>query len=266
MYDQAWEQERTRLAGLEAGLDPGTIRLLEQIGVGPGWRCLEVGGGGGSIAAWLCEQVDPGGSVVATDLDTRFLEQLPYPDLEVRRHDIATEDLERDAFDLVHARDVLEHVPEREAALRTMVGALRPGGWILVEDVDMDMEAGLHGLETATTWPPELAEALRDYWRVAVRFLPTLGVAPSYGRELPGRLRALGLADLGGDVRAHLIRGGDPEAIMFRLSVAHVRPRLIDDGMMAPEQVDRMIDLMAGSEWNALMPPHVAAWGRKPGH
>jgi hypothetical protein len=29
--------------------DPGTIRHLEQLGVGLGWRCLEVGAGGGSI-------------------------------------------------------------------------------------------------------------------------------------------------------------------------------------------------------------------------
>jgi hypothetical protein len=41
--------------------------------VGPGWRCLEVGSGGGSIAAWLCDRVGPDGSVLATDLDIEEL-------------------------------------------------------------------------------------------------------------------------------------------------------------------------------------------------
>jgi len=61
--------------------------------VGPGWHCLEVGGGGGSIASWLANRVLPDGRAVATDLDTRFLETLSIPNLEVRRHDIVTDPL-----------------------------------------------------------------------------------------------------------------------------------------------------------------------------
>src|SRR5262245_49140185 len=44
-FDQAWDKERSRLGGLEQGLDPGTIRHLEALAVGPGWRCWEVGAG-----------------------------------------------------------------------------------------------------------------------------------------------------------------------------------------------------------------------------
>jgi 16S rRNA A1518/A1519 N6-dimethyltransferase RsmA/KsgA/DIM1 with predicted DNA glycosylase/AP lyase activity len=77
--------------GLEARWDPGTIRHLETLGVGEGWHCLEIGGGGGSIAEWLCRRVGPKGHVVATDLDTRFLEALDYDNLEVVRHNIVTD-------------------------------------------------------------------------------------------------------------------------------------------------------------------------------
>src|SRR5215471_5660110 len=73
-YDHAWSEERVRLAGLEAALDPGTNAHLLRLGLGPGSRCLEVGAGGGAVAFWLAEQVSPGGSVVATDLETDFLE------------------------------------------------------------------------------------------------------------------------------------------------------------------------------------------------
>lgn len=67
-FDQAWQHESERLTALEQGLDPGTIRHLEALGVGPGWRCWEVGAGAGSIAAWLCQRVGDEGHVIATDL------------------------------------------------------------------------------------------------------------------------------------------------------------------------------------------------------
>ena len=100
--NNAWEKARQRLRGLEARYDPGTIRHLETLGVGEGWHCLEVGGGGGTIAKWLCQRVGPTGHVLATDLDTRFLETLDYPSLEVRRHDIVADHLPEHAFGLIH--------------------------------------------------------------------------------------------------------------------------------------------------------------------
>ena len=82
-YDHAWSMERVRLAGLEVALDPGTREHLIRLGAGPGVRCLEIGAGGGSVAFWLAERVAPGGTVVATDLDTGFLESeaVGHPDI-----------------------------------------------------------------------------------------------------------------------------------------------------------------------------------------
>jgi 2-polyprenyl-3-methyl-5-hydroxy-6-metoxy-1,4-benzoquinol methylase len=134
--DNAWVQARERLAALEAHADPGTIRHLEALGVSNGWQCLEVGGGGGSIAEWLCRQVGPAGRVVATDINTRFLEALDLATLEVRVHNIVEDELEQGAFDLVHTRAVLFHLGQRQTALERMVSALKPGGWLLVEEPD----------------------------------------------------------------------------------------------------------------------------------
>src|SRR5215813_9061683 len=94
-YDHAWTLERVRLAGLEGALDPGTREHLTRLGVGPGSRCLEVGAGGGSVALWLAVRVVPGGVVVATDLETDFLETQAktYSSLEVLRHDIMSDEL-----------------------------------------------------------------------------------------------------------------------------------------------------------------------------
>src|ERR671926_1028819 len=132
-FDNAWLQARDRLAALEAQLDPGTIRHLQALGVGDGWHCLEIGGGGGSITEWLCRRVGPTGRVVATDINTRFLEALDFGNLEVRVHNIVEDELEQGAFDLVHARGVLVYLSQRDTMLERMVSALRPGGVVLVE-------------------------------------------------------------------------------------------------------------------------------------
>ena len=86
--DNSWDHAKRRLALLEQYLDPITRRRIDGLGLQQGWRCLEVGGGGGSVAAWLCERVGPGGSVVATDINTRLLEGIEQPNFEARRHDI----------------------------------------------------------------------------------------------------------------------------------------------------------------------------------
>ena len=52
--DNSWERARHRLSLLEQYLDPMTKRRLTMLGIRHGLRCLEVGAGGGSVAAWLC--------------------------------------------------------------------------------------------------------------------------------------------------------------------------------------------------------------------
>jgi SAM-dependent methyltransferase len=136
LLDNAAREAPIRFAQLSALFDPGTMRHLQERGVGPGWHCLEVGAGGGSIASWLADRVGPTGRVLATDIDPRFLEFLNFPNLLVQRHNIATDPLPQGAFDLVHARLVLMHLPEREQALARMISALKPGGWLIDEEYD----------------------------------------------------------------------------------------------------------------------------------
>ena len=134
--NNAGREASSRFTALAAMYDPGTIRHLEDRGVSSGWHCLEVGGGGGSIAAWLAARVGPAGRVLVTDIDPRFLESLQGAHVEVRRHDIVSDALPEAAFDLVHSRLVLLHLPEREKALARMVSTLKPGGWLVDEEFD----------------------------------------------------------------------------------------------------------------------------------
>ena len=88
VLDNTWDRERERLSLLESVWDPGTTARLTALGVAAGWRCLELGAGGGSITRWLCDRVGPTGVVTAVDLEPHFLEVDPRPNLEIHRHDI----------------------------------------------------------------------------------------------------------------------------------------------------------------------------------
>jgi hypothetical protein len=132
------QPERGRLELLESVFDPGTISLLAATGVGPGWHCLVPGAGHGSIARWLADQVAPDGLVVATDIDTRFLASCAGPNLEVRRHDLLADPLEADSYNLAQTRLLLLHLAGRQQeAIDRLVGAVRPGGLLAVDELDV---------------------------------------------------------------------------------------------------------------------------------
>ncbi len=116
----------------------------------PGWRCLEVGAGGGSVAAWLCDRTAHGGSVLATDLDTTVLRELTRPNLEVRVHDVLSDELPEREFDLVHARLLLAWLADPGRGLQRMLAALSPGGCLLVEEMDFHSIAPDAGLDPVT--------------------------------------------------------------------------------------------------------------------
>jgi SAM-dependent methyltransferase len=259
IYDPTTEAERERLGALESVLDPGTIRVFETIGVSKGWRCLEVGGGGGSVTRWLAERVGPDGRVVATDLNTRFLEEIDAPNLEVRKHDVVTEPLDQDAYDLVHSRDVLEHIPQREAVLDKMVAALKPGGWLVAEDVDFISALRVDGFGEKT----DLSPFEGKMWTAGIQSMAARGVDGEYGRRLPWRLAARGLTDIGAEVRGGLATAGSAQATLVALSTTQLRPLLLEGGM-TEDELDRLEAYIKSKDFMGFGPFHIAAWGRKP--
>jgi SAM-dependent methyltransferase len=248
--DNAWEHAQRRLRSLERIYDPGSTRRLEALGVGPGWRGLEVGAGGGSITRWLCSKVGATGRILAVDLDTRFVADIRAANLDVARLDVTTADLPEGAYDLVHARAVLSHLPQRDDVLDALVASLAPRGWLLLEEPD----------EYATT-----ALASGPHGEVLAKVaagLARAGFDPTWARGLPDHLHRRGLADIGAESEVPLIQGGSPLTEVFRLTALQLRERTIAAGVTA-DQLD---------EWNALLatpdqwfPGYavVAAWGRR---
>jgi len=255
-YDHAWAMERVRLAGLEAALDPGTRQHLMRLGAGPGKRCLEVGGGGGSVACWLAGQVAPGGTVVATDLDIGFLtsKAAGHPGLEVLRHDITAESLPA-GFDLVHARWLVEWLPDKRLALRRMVSALRPGGVLLIEEPDF---VTIYGAGE----PP----ALRRVFVAAMAYLEsTCPVEVEYGRRAMGDLAAVGLAGVQAEGRCPIVRGGSPLAADFlRLTIEKLRDPVLAGGAVTSREFAQAVAALQDPEITIVPPMTVAAWGTRP--
>ncbi len=254
-----WESARKRLALLERHLNPKTIEMLERTGVEAGWRCLELGAGGGSMTEWLCARVGADGQVVAMDLDTRFVKALDYPQLDVREADIVQIEIEEGAYDLVYTRSTLMHIVERDAVLRKLHDAVRPGGWLAVAEPDWITR--IPDPDSAA----EMIERSDGEARLRKAVLPQVGASDSYGRRLYRAMESLGLESLDVEGWVRPFHGGSDVAEFWRITSLQAQQRLIESGTKTAAEV---IDSLAHWRdpdfifWDVLM---VFASGRKPG-
>jgi SAM-dependent methyltransferase len=258
LLDNRAPETVSRFASLSRIWDPWTIPHLQACGVKEGWRCLEVGAGGGSIARWLSERVGPGGWVLATDIDPRHLEGLSGPNLSVRRHDITTEALPEADFDLVHSRLVLQHIRPRARALRKLVRSLRPGGWILVEDF-------AHPFWLDPVGDPESVRLFRRGIAAMSRLIRKRGGDPHFGRKLVARLVSEGIRPIRAEAFAQLWRAGSPGADLLAANFRQIRDEALEDGLLTEAELDRLLELLQDPEIVRYSPLMISAWGPKPG-
>jgi SAM-dependent methyltransferase len=163
---------------------------------------------------WLADQVGDSGHVVGTDIDLRFLSDLEHPRLQVRRHDVLTDEIEPEAYDLVHGRFVLLHLHQHaDLVINKLTAALRPGGCILFEEIDF-----------GTIWGADRHNALSAPTREATdwitSFARSLGVQdPEFGRRLPALFRSSGLVDVESWARYDISPPGSDYRRLLGLSI-----------------------------------------------
>ncbi|MGW4595549.1 methyltransferase domain-containing protein [Streptomyces sp. NPDC004457] len=256
LLDNRQNEAGERFDAFTALFDPTTFRHIEGLGIGPGWRCWEVGAGGPSVASWLAGKVGPAGRVVATDIDTSRLTAADRPPVEIRVHDVGAEEPPGEGFDLVHARLVLVHVPDRERALRNMVKALRPGGRLLIEDAD----PALQPLTCPDEYGPEqrLANRLRQGFR---KLLADRGADLSYGRRLPRLLREAGLRGVEAD--AYFPVASPACTALEAATVRQIRSRLVAAGLATDAEIDEHLANVETGTMDLATAPMISAWGHK---
>jgi SAM-dependent methyltransferase len=248
VYDQGFAEERARISGMEALWDPGSRLLLDELGIGDGRKCLEVGAGGGSLVEWMAER---GASVTAVDIDTRFIESLASDAIDVRRVDVRTDDLPQAEFDLVHARLVLEHLSDRTQILQRLGGTLRPGGWIVIEDYDWSC----FGFEGDDPEIARVSEAILGYMQQA-------GFERDYGRRVTAEIADAGFVDVRGEGRVRIIDSTSPGFDFFRLSFESLKGAVIDAGLLSAEEAEAA-SARFGENMRVWTPLMMAGIGRR---
>ncbi|MGH3713659.1 MAG: class I SAM-dependent methyltransferase [Micromonosporaceae bacterium] len=258
LFDNEAAQASDRFSSLEQCYDKVTTQHLDQLGVAEGWHCLEVGGGGGSIAHWLASRVGETGTVLATDIDPERM-YATAGNLEIRRHDIVTDELPEAYFDLVHARLVLIHVPQRVEALARILRALKPGGTLLLDEFDC-------------TWPnpvltaPAAADAalIEKVIDGIHQLLGQAGMDPAWARKAYGAMRDAGFTDLGYSGFCERWPGGSVGAHLHRANAEQVGPKLIAEGLATQPELDRFLELLDDPEVTLSSYLLLSTWGSRP--
>lgn len=253
---------RERLRLLSRALQPSTERLLAMADVGAGMASWDVGCGGGDVSCVLARLVGPSGRVVATDIDRTVLD-LAQQEAAAQRLDNVTfrqadvrEGPSVESFDVVYARFLLTHLPDPAAILGTMRRVLRPGGRVVVEDIDF---AGHF------CYPPSAAfdRFLVLYTQAVLR----RGGDPFIGPRLPSLLQDAGFAR----VRMHVVQpaGCDRDVKMLNVvTLENIAPSVLADGVATAEDLDRLIAELRGMAEDGRTVMSIVrviqAWGYQP--
>ena len=209
-FDNSLSDEGNRLRLLESIADPRSIRLLRDLDIEQGWRCAELGAGGGSIAMWLADQVGDRGSVMAIDRDVALLGYLnERSNINIVETSIESLRLPPASLDLIHTRNVLMHIEDADDIVARLVEALRVGGRLLIEEADYFPLAGM-------TSPAvfEVTSALVGGW--------------TWARTIPMTVSQLPVSDIAVTMDTSMLRGGSPEAALWTHTLRSVEDRLTD--------------------------------------
>lgn len=240
--------EHARLSAIQNSADAGTISVLEGLSIADDWDCLDLGAGAGSIAYWLAERC-PRGRVVANDVDVRYLTADRGPHLEVHEADITAAGFAPGRFDLVHARFVLCHLPQRDEVIAHAVADwLKPGGVLVVTDP--------YQLPAETSRFPLVRRLMAAYQQVYAGH----GADLQWARGLPSVLAGAGLTEI--DYTGKLGCMGNQARDRWRPLITQVAPAMIADGLLRQGDIDDFLACLDDPAFIDIPQFTITAWGR----
>jgi SAM-dependent methyltransferase len=257
-FDNNAPVAETQLNTLESFLDPITaVRLCAPI-VTAGMYCWEVGAGGGSVAHQLARAVGPTGHVVATDIEPSRIP--PAANVSVLRHDVRVDPPPGGLFDVIHARLVLLHLPERKHVLRRLIRSLAPGGWLVIEE--FDCSTPLRVLTTPTDAAGKLFQQVVDG---ILTILQARGADLMWAQNVHAEMAFAGLADIDTMTYSESWVGGTPNAGLHAINSRQLEPELLAAGIDA-EELHTFRELSRDPRFAALSYQVVSTRGRQPAH
>ena len=257
--------EHDRLRTQARVWEASTARLFDQIGLSPGASCLDAGCGPGETMRLMAERVGAAGRVLGIDVDASLgadalarLRAAGHRQCAFRAHDLAGgQPIPGAPFDLVYARLLLFHLPERAAVLARLWDAVAPGGHLLVQDYDVRAISVLPTLDSVE----ELLRVMRAAFTVAGAEvsvgarLPQLfahaGVGAPDGTDVAGRLEPLAT---GGALLERTYRSVLPTALAYGITGER-------DAAATLAAFDR--DTAEFADRPMLWPLLIGAWKRK---
>lgn len=246
-------EANTQLRALESFLDPITAARLP---LAASARCWEVGAGGGSVARIMADAVGPDGYVLATDIDPLHL--VADGNLAVRRHDVREAPPREAPFDVIHARLLLLHLPERRRVLRELVGALVPGGWLVVEEFDCTAAP-----RVLTAPNDDAAKLFHQVMDAIFGVLRDRGADLAWAQDVHTEMALAGLAEIDTVTHTESWTGGSPGMSLYEVNSRQLEPRLLSAGLSA-EQLRGFRTLTRDPAFTAMSYQFVSTRARQP--
>ncbi|WP_370942358.1 trans-aconitate 2-methyltransferase [Amycolatopsis sp. cg5] len=252
IFSRQHASEDDRLSALAEALDTATVDRLARLQPQGKWTCLDIGAGLGTISYWLAKH-NPGGQVVALDLDTSYLHQPNRPEnLEILQRDVTRTDFPEAGFDLIHARWVFSHLADRDTVLARVVSWLKPGGWLYIEDL--------------ADFPIHSSPDDR-YRKVSVALCSAvqrrIGTSLEWARAFPRPLWSLGLTDVRADAFVPIVGGDSPMSRFWRHSTDQLADDLRDDFDVSTDDLDYLRTKMRAVDFADFSLASIATWGRR---
>lgn len=248
--EQAGENERIDFGAL--AYDDITMARLRSLGAGPGWRCLDVGAGTGTVSRRLLGEAGVE-SVLAVDRDVRFLGERPVPGLELLEADISTPGFTSGRFHLVHARFVLMHLAEHERLITALAELVAPGGVLVLSDA-VDLTSDRTPSTPYTT-------AMRAMWQ---GLRASIGTDVSWVPSYPHLLRAAGLMPVAADLHVPALQPGSPISRFWADTWERSRPAMLATGRVDDAAIDEAVRYLDSGACSSLSAGMLTAWGWQP--
>jgi SAM-dependent methyltransferase len=258
-------EEYERLRAQARVWEEVTGRLLDHAALGPGANGLDAGCGPGEVMRMMAQRVGPSGRVVGLDVDTQVgeaaraaLHSAGHRQCVFRGHDLNTDQpIPGAPFDLVYARLLLFHLPQRVAVLRRLWAAVAPGGHLIVQDYDLRGVGVLPELDSA--------EALL---RVVCTTMTAAGCDIHTGARLPVLFTQAGIGDPDGTDVTGRIEPLATGRMMLEATYRSVLPTALahaitteTDAVAALAAFDR--DAVTCADRPVRWPLLIGAWKRK---